>query len=331
MNIDSRPTRTKAARNYKNIRTRLQKAREELDDFEKNDIPAFNKWYYSNFGTLLTELREKQKRLMELQFLIGDIHDEAMLFNITYAQAYVRVMDAVNNPEPEPLDDDDDDDDPFDSFDDEAEDSENEDEEQFFRDFQDFINHMLGDNKDGFSSEFDFHQTKKEKEEREKRNSRLKELYRNLVQKLHPDKLEKNSPEKLQYWYQVQEAYKNGDTEQLEVILAMCEIDDTGTPRNTPVSMLMQITNHFKAALKQIRSLIKEARRNPAWGFLSKKDSAQKQIMEKSIRDSIQWNLQPINRQVERYEKQINTWAEQARYFEYNEYEIKYDTAEDWY
>jgi hypothetical protein len=49
-------------------------------------------------------------------------------------------------------------------------------------------------------------------------NARVKELYRALVRRLHPDARGEMSPQQREWWHQAQEAYQNEDAEQLEVL-----------------------------------------------------------------------------------------------------------------
>jgi hypothetical protein len=73
-------------------------------------------------------------------------------------------------------------------------------------------------------------------------STRLKELYRSVVRRLHPDSQREMTAQKTEWWHQAQMAYEAGDVEQLEVILTLCEIGDSGTTANTSASLLQRIT-----------------------------------------------------------------------------------------
>ena len=59
--------------------------------------------------------------------------------------------------------------------------------------------------------------------------------------------------QKSEWWHQAQAAYEAGDLEQLEVILTLCEIGDSGTTAHTSASLLQRITAKLKSSLREIR------------------------------------------------------------------------------
>ena len=73
------------------------------------------------------------------------------------------------------------------------------------------------------------------------RAARLKDLYRALVRRLHPDSQVEMTPQKTEWWHQAQAAYQIGDPDELELILTLCEIGDTGTTAHTSASMLQRV------------------------------------------------------------------------------------------
>jgi len=102
--------------------------------------------------------------------------------------------------------------------------------------------------------------------------SRLKELYRALVRRLHPDTQQEMTAQKIEWWHQAQAAYEHGDEGQLEIILTLCEIGETGTTAHTSASLLQRITAQLKTSLREIKRQLAERRRDPAWGFSGQPD-----------------------------------------------------------
>jgi hypothetical protein len=64
------------------------------------------------------------------------------------------------------------------------------------------------------------------------------------------------------------------DTEQLEVILTLCEIGESGTTAHTSASLLQRITAQLKSTLRQIKRQTTQQRREPAWNFSQRTDHA---------------------------------------------------------
>src|SRR5258708_9435317 len=107
---------------------------------------------------------------------------------------------------------------------------------------------------------------------KKKVRARVKELYRALVRRLHPDSHGETSPEKLETWHQVQAAYEAGDEEQLEVILTLLEVNEKGTAATTSVSLLQRITAQVKRTLSQVKKEAKKYQDDWAWKFKRQKN-----------------------------------------------------------
>ena len=105
-------------------------------------------------------------------------------------------------------------------------------------------------------------------------SKRLKELYRAVVRRLHPDSQREMTAQKTEWWHQAQAAYEAGDAEQLEVILTLCEIGERGTTAHTSASLLQRITAQLRSSLREIKRQITQRRREPAWNFSKRTDHA---------------------------------------------------------
>jgi hypothetical protein len=103
---------------------------------------------------------------------------------------------------------------------------------------------------------------------------RLKELYRAVVRRLHPDSQQEMTAQKTEWWHQAQAAYGAGDAEQLEVMLTLCEIGETGTTAHTSASLLQRITAQLKSSSREIQRQLRAKRREPAWNFSGRTDHA---------------------------------------------------------
>ena len=56
-------------------------------------------------------------------------------------------------------------------------------------------------------------------------NARVKDLYRQLVRRLHPDHVADLSPKQIEWWHQAQAAYNEGNVEKLEMLLVLTDIE----------------------------------------------------------------------------------------------------------
>ncbi len=267
---DGAVIRRKIKKDYEKALRDLDKSRGQLDQFHQADQPEFTRWLNRHFGALLTEIRELGQKIAADEDLIFHVEGEVMFGGVSYARAYQRVMAFRENPEPPPpaaggrepdgerfgarseFGDADGEDDPLDAFFDEV-----------------FGGFGPGERPHDRRGRPAGHQPASAAPPV---SSRLKELYRALVRRLHPDSQRDMTPQKTEWWHQAQAAYEAGDAEQLEVILTLCEIGESGTTAHTSASLLQRITAQLKSSLRQINRQLANLRRQPAWNFSRRAD-----------------------------------------------------------
>jgi hypothetical protein len=270
--VDGSGIRRKIKREYEKALRDLDRSRGQLDQYHQTDQPQFTRWLNSHFGALLTESRELAQKIAADEQLIFQVESEAMFSGVSYARAYKRVMALRENPMPPP---------PSDA------DGGGSDGEPFGArpEFED-----ADDDEDPLEALFDaifgeFGPGERPYETRGRQaglhpgsarpanmSSRLKELYRALVRRLHPDGQREMTAQKTEWWHQTQAAYEAGDAEQLEVILTLCEIGESGTTAHTSASLLQRITAQLKHSLRAIKRQLTGLRREPAWNFSRRAD-----------------------------------------------------------
>ena len=200
------------------------------------------------------------------------VQQEVLFGGISYARAYQRVMEIKENPEPPP---------PRagdgaerDSFGAGDEWGSPGDEEELA---EEFLDELFGTSRPGAGSG-EAHDSRVGPSARPgapvHAGKRLKELYRAVVRRLHPDSQQEMTVQKTEWWHQAQAAYEAGDAEQLEVILTLCEIGEAGTTAHTSASLLQRITAQVKSSLREIQRQLRAMRREPAWNFSGRTDHA---------------------------------------------------------
>ena len=293
MAIDGRPVRKKAQREYQKAVRDLEKARAESERFHHEDRPLFAKWVSSNFGALLTEMRELQTKLFELERLVNEVQQEYFFGGYrSIAEAYREVMHRRAHPDEANSDDA----------------KEEEDDEEFRRDFEEFERsaedywEKLGQNAPKETSDL-------RREPPAKTRGRLKELYRALARRLHPDKSHQLTAREREWWHLAQAAYEQGNTDELEVILTLLEIEDKGT-KETSVSALARLTASFKKSLRALKRQLTEFRRDPAWNFSQRADHS---VLLHQTRLSLQMDKTKMVWLLTRYEDQVQRWQQQPR------------------
>jgi hypothetical protein len=257
--VDGTQIRKKIKKGYEKVLRDLDISRKQLEQFSQIDLPEYTQWLNSHFGALLTELRELSQKLALDEELIFEVEDEVIFGADSYAHAYKRVMEYREKPEPtNPPND--------------GSDNPKEGKEDWKNPVDDFFNQFFGETDSDPGPEP--HRAKPHigSTVTPSVSSRLKELYRSLVRRLHPDTQREMTAQKAEWWHQAQAAYQVDDAEQLEVILTLCEISEKGTTEHTSVSLLQRITENLKRSLRQIKRQISSQRKDPAWNFSGRTD-----------------------------------------------------------
>ena len=314
--VDGTAARKKVKKDYDKARRDLENSRHQLDQFHQADVPKYSQWLNSHFGALLTELRELSQKLAADEALVYLVESEVFMGGGSYARAYKRVIEARDNPEPPPPPDGDPSDrdrEPFgarpefDDFDEFA--GEEDPLEAFFNSlFGESGPHKhQGKRPGGKSGPWGGFQPEAAKPSTG--SSRLKELYRALVRLLHPDTQSDMTPQKTEWWHQAQAAYEAGDVEQLEVILTLCEISESGTTQHTSASLLQRITAQMRSSLRGIKRQISERRRDPAWGFSRRADH---EVLELQMRRALMADLHQLRDRAQATQNLIAEWKAAA-------------------
>lgn len=305
--IDSAPLRQHAASECSSTLAKLDRARAELRRFEEEDRPAYAAWVAATFGPLLTELRENARLIGEQEDLIADVESEMIWSGHSNPRrAYAAVMRKRESPGNE--EDHGEEENPSER---EGPDITAEERREMFEDFvesifginakdlhpevyaakfADFQANVLGENPQSAASETE--QTP---------GSRIKEIYRILVRRLHPDLRAGEDAPVSSVWHEVQEAYEARNLDRLETLLALTEMRDDPAGGNAPLSQLRNALEELARALRTIQRSITQAKLDPAWDFrLPKRHRAplEKRLrreMERSLADQ-RWALADLKR-----------------------------------
>jgi hypothetical protein len=106
-----------------------------------------------------------------------------------------------------------------------------------------------------------------EDEEATPLDARVKELYRLLVRRLHPDLRADGSAAVSALWHEVQDAYAAGDVAQLELLLAVSDIRRNPMDGETSVAQMHSLAAELRRALCALEKSLEEAEREDSWDF----------------------------------------------------------------
>lgn len=291
--VDSTQARKKFTREYEKAMRELERVRAELREYEERHKPHFMRWLHREFGATLTELREVGSKLRVQQDLLFRIQNVSFFEGVSAKKAYDYVMQEKEEWEREERE-----------FREERQKQhhkqENEPREEGGKTpFEDFF---PGDDE---GDEFFKPPPKRQRKLEEEKQLRLKEIYRMVVRKLHPDMRQELTEHQRDLWHQAQEAYGKEDVDQLEVILAMCEIEEQESTRNARLSVLQRITAMFKRSLRPLKAELKKSQKDPAWSFADKQ-SKEVQELGRRIQAEMEQEIAQLKDELYEIEAELN-------------------------
>lgn len=293
--IDQAPLRDRVAEECSEAMARLERARAGWHHFERKDKPAFARWLAREFGALLSKAREVEMQIRDYQALIHEVEMEMRRGFQDAHRAYQRVLFRRANPTADQVEEN-----ATECEDQGAARKLTDFEKEAL--FQDWVKRSLGTNPDKMDDEaysasfeaFKSHMFRLPSEEQQPpRNAprpraqerpprkdesetgaerpdevdaRVKELYRRLVRRLHPDLRADGSAAVSALWHEVQEAYAASDVARMEILLALSDIE-TNRTADQSLSQMRAVRAELKRALQALEKSLLEAEGEDAWDF----------------------------------------------------------------
>jgi hypothetical protein len=271
--------------------SRLERARAGWHRFERKDKPAFIRWRAREFGALLSRAREIEVQIRDSQALVHEVEMEMRRGFQDAHSAYQRVMFRRTNPSAAPEVETEV---PRDGGRDSRKLSDFEKEALF----QEWVQRSLGTSPDKMDDEaysttfeaFKSHMFRSPLEESRSRNTyqpawkarirpekeeepagpvdaRVKQLYRILVRRLHPDLRANADAAVSALWHEVQEAYAASDVARMEILLALSDIESNYASNQTSISQMRGVLAELERALRALEKSLLEAEGEDAWNF----------------------------------------------------------------
>jgi stress-induced morphogen len=332
--IDHVPIRRNAAAECTAAMARLAELKAVWNRFEREDKPSFVRWRAREFGPLLSELREVEERIRDDEALVHEVEMEMRRGFYDPQTAYQRVRFRRENPgivadTPQPRSQRRAGEEPkLTEFEQEAL-------------FQDWVRKFIGTNPDklddkAYSTTFDafkshmFRSRPSEpppsqnfrRAEQERRrpleeepaapaiDPRVKELYRLLVRRLHPDLRADGSAHVSALWHEVQEAYAATDIAHLEILLALSDIESDRFTDQTSVAQMRAVYAELERALFALDDSLRAARNENAWNFARAGAGAD---LRSEVERELQANLRRRSERLTLLRQTIAAWSRPPR------------------
>jgi hypothetical protein len=327
--LDQEPLRREAASQCRQAMARLEEARAEWKRFEREDKPAFGRWMASTFGPLLTRIREVGELVRQKEALVREVEMEMAMGGARNARtAFGRVQRRRDQSASNPGDHFDGAPPPGARSREDAHFAEDEPEEisdfelelmfeellgvlgwdpsrmsdkQYAKMFAEFKERVLGETAPEPPSKF-LPDPRPPRDEQ----GRIKEIYRLLVRRLHPDTRADRDSEVSMLWHEVQEAYNDGNLERLEMLLALTDVQSDTAGEQTSLFQLRAVLDELREAFNALQRNLRAAREDPAWGFAR---LANRSRLEKRIRRELESDLVWHEDRLEELEVLIARWS----------------------
>ncbi len=326
--VDQAPLRKDTEKECRRAMKTAARLREQIEEYQRSVVPSYERWLGNTFGPLLEEERNAENRIAELEDLITEVTAAQFWSGGSQRSAYEKVMnERSKGKDSEKLDDEDFDDDDEDDLGDPKNDKDLPMEEQMFREF---VRNVLGLNPSKlakaeyrslfkeFRSQSGLGSNGHDDEppggwvgaaKKKDHPARVKELYRLLVRRLHPDSGADYDGESARLWHSLQEAYQNNDLERLEILLAITDIHDGSGTAQASLFHLRQVTAEFLRGERALRQKLGKLRKTPAYLFSVCKDLPG---LEERTRSKIDKRLHVARGHLRHLEELVGSWKSEA-------------------
>ncbi len=269
--IDDQRLRDDAWQAYQELRRRLEEATRELHQHEEIDVPAFEAWKHRTFPLHLTALREVEREVFTKAQRVQEAQARAAHTGRSVKRVWQEVRDAHGAPAGNrtPSADDEEDDTP----------------PRRQARLEDFF-----------------------PEPAPKPARAARDIYRRLVQRIHPDHGGDWNPARQRLWHQVQAAWDAGDADCLARLEVEWEAANDVLGPQSPLSRLRAAVEELHAAERDLVHKFEAYRRSPAWHFTCA-DGERKEL-KRRVEAQLGRDYRALRAQLRELNATIELWEE---------------------
>jgi hypothetical protein len=318
MVIDQLSLRAAEVQRCQQVLKKLERSRRELAAFEENCLPTFNQWVHRNFGRELTLLRELRASVEEQEQLILAIRDEVQFSGASYRKAYERIMkfkesfrqsSAFNFGEGGET-----------QSEAGSESGETNQDDRIRKIFEALFGTRTswdsgsGDYESAFNDFRASFGAEEQPNEREAstpyEDGRLKNRYRQLARKLHPDLNPNQDSRKKELWHQVRTAYEARDLNRLDMLATMLDAYFGSFSPDSSISEIRQVRTELSIALREYQKRLRASREHPAWKFSEVIASVRlSEAFQGRMRADLEQRSAALSEKLEKLRSQVRKWA----------------------
>ncbi|ATC62935.1 hypothetical protein CMV30_02580 [Nibricoccus aquaticus] len=298
--IDNRPLQRAAWAEFHTARKRHEKAARDLHRHEEIDRPAYDAWLHRTFPVWVTTLRDLYAEVSTKSHQVRTVIFLAETTGRSLKKLWHEQKERAANPDAFNDEDDSDSNDPDSqksSADHDPHDSSRDSDEDPFDDF--------------------FHDDPRSSRQSHRSASSApapgpsaKDIYRRLVQHLHPDRGGVWTPARQRLWHEVQQAWAAADADWLARLEVEWETANEVLGPDSPVSRLRRAITELIAARRDTERKLRKYRHSPHWRFtLSEKT---RHLLHARTYANFRHDVEILQQQLNHLNRTIAAWEKDA-------------------
>jgi hypothetical protein len=284
--IDNEPLQREAWAEFHTVRKRLEKATRDLHRYEEVDRPAYDSWVYQTFPTLISSLRELQAEVYAKGQKVQMVQALAEITGRPLKKLWKEQKEREEHPE-------------------KFKKNGGEDSEESASDDRDKID-------DGEESDAQRARRRANEDEWDSpappppTSREAKDIYRRLVQLLHPDRGGEWTAAREQVWHEVQRAWEARDTDWLARLEVEWESSHDVLTAQSPVGRLRRAIAELHRARRDAERKLREYRNSFPWRFTQSEKN--RQTLYRRMTETFENDLEFLQRQLAYLDATIAAW-----------------------
>jgi phage/plasmid-associated DNA primase len=274
MVIDHERLQAAAWAEFHTARKRLDKATRDLHRHEEIDVPAYDSWLHRTFPILVTTLREFHAEVATKARKVQAVQARAAASGGSLKRLWRQQKERETNPDPPEAD----------------------------RESDDY------EDEPSAGSRYEARPEDFERAPGPAPSLGAREIYRRLVQRLHPDRGGAWTPAREHLWHEVQRAWAAADTDWLSRLEVDWETANEIVSAASPLSRLRRAIEELHAARRDTERKLREYRDSPPWRFT--RNEKNRAVLHRRTEANFAHDLKFLQRQLDYLNATIAAWEE---------------------
>ena len=275
MVIDHARLQSAAWAEFHTVRKRLEKTARDLHRHEEIDVPVYETWLHRTFPLQITTLRELHAEVSAKAQKIRTVQARAMYSGGSLKRLWRQQKEREGKPEPSPGEHD-----------------------------RDSANHERTNGRRRYEARpEDFESARGSAP-----TAGVREIYRRLVQRLHPDRGGEWTAARKRLWHEVQQAWNAADTDWLSRLEIEWETAEEIISPASPLSRLRSAIEELHAARRDAERKLRDYRQAPQWRFT--RNEKNRPQLHRRTESNFEHDIQFLRRQLDHLNRTIAAWEE---------------------